>query len=57
MFGRLLRNWKQEIKNSFIRINGKRLSNAPIEGVNSRIKTIIKKTPMVIKTLIALEIE
>lgn len=42
MFGRLLRNWKQEIKNSFIRINGKRLSNAPIEGVNSRIKTIIK---------------
>lgn len=43
-FGRLLNRWKQEIKNSFIRINGKRLSNSPIEGVNSRIKTIMKSS-------------
>lgn len=41
-FGRLLNNWKVEIINSFIRIDGRRLSNSAIEGVNSRIKTIIK---------------
>ena len=41
-FGKILANWKQAIKNSFIRVNGKRLSNGPIEGANSRIKTIIK---------------
>lgn len=43
-FGKLLTHWKQEIKNSFIRIDGKRLSNGPIEGVNSRIKTIMKSS-------------
>ena len=41
-FGRLLYHWKNEIKNSFIRYHGKRLSNGPIEGANSRIKTILK---------------
>lgn len=41
-FGRLLNTWKIEIKNSFKRVNGRRLSNGAIEGVNSRIKTIIK---------------
>lgn len=41
-FGSLLLHWKNEIKNSFIRYNGKRLSNGPIEGANSRIKTILK---------------
>lgn len=41
-FGYLLKNWKAEIINSFIRIDGKRLSNSAIEGVNSRIKIIIK---------------
>src|SRR5690554_2083150 len=41
-FGKLLNNWKVEIINSFIRIDGRRLSNSAIEGVNSRIKTIIK---------------
>ena len=41
-FGKLLIHWKVEIKNSFIRYQGKRLSNGPIEGVNSRIKTILK---------------
>ena len=41
-FGKLLIHWKNEIKNSFIRYQGKRLSNGPIEGANSRIKTILK---------------
>jgi transposase len=41
-FGNILRNWRTEIINSFIRINGRRLSNGVIESVNSRIKTIIK---------------
>ena len=41
-FGKIIRNWKIEIKNSFIRVNGRRLSSGAIEGVNSRIKTIIK---------------
>ena len=43
-FGKLLYHWKKEIKNSFIRYQGKRLSNGPIEGANSRIKTILKST-------------
>ena len=42
VFGKLLIHWKDEIKNSFIRYQGKRLSNGPIEGANSRIKTILK---------------
>ena len=42
VFGKLLIHWKAEIKNSFIRYQGKRLSNGPIEGANSRIKTILK---------------
>ena len=41
-FGKLLNRWKINIKNSFIRINGKRLSNGPMEGINSRIKTMMK---------------
>ena len=41
-FGQLLLRWKPYIKNSFLRVNGRRLSNGPIEGINSRIKTIIK---------------
>ena len=41
-FGKLLTRWKPYIKNSFIRINGRRLSNGPMEGINSRIKTIMK---------------
>ena len=41
-FGKLLKRWKTEIINSFIKVDGKRLSNGAIEGVNSRIKTIIK---------------
>ena len=41
-FGKTLQKWKKEIKNSFIRVNGRRISNGPIEGVNNRIKTVIK---------------
>lgn len=43
-FGKTLSHWKAEIKNSLIRINGKRLSNGPIEGINSQVKTIIKSS-------------
>lgn len=41
-FGKTLNNWRKEIKNSLIRVHGRRLSNGPIEGINSQIKTIIK---------------
>lgn len=36
-----LRNWKDEILNSFVWIDGRRLSNGPIEGRNAYIKKII----------------
>ena len=52
IFGRMIRRWKNEIKNSFIKVkigiskDGKdlikRLSNGPIEGTNARLKCIIK---------------
>jgi transposase len=35
-----LRHWKKEIVNSFNRVDGQRISNGPIESVNSRIKKI-----------------
>ena len=41
-FGKTLVRWKDEIKNSFIRVNGRRISNGPIESTNNKIKTIIK---------------
>lgn len=41
-FGKLISRWQENIKNSFIRVEGRRLSNGPIEGVNSRIKTIMR---------------
>jgi transposase len=41
-FGKTLLKWRLEIKNSFIRVNGKRLSNGKIEKMNSKVKTIIK---------------
>ena len=40
-FGDLLKRWKIYIVNSFIRIDGKRLSNGPMESLNGRIKRII----------------
>jgi transposase len=41
-FGKTIEKWKVEIKNSFIRVSGRRISNGPIESTNSKIKTIIK---------------
>lgn len=41
-FGRTLINWKDEIKNSFLVYDGRRISNGPIESTNNKIKTIIK---------------
>ncbi len=41
-FGKLIKRWRKYIKNSFIRVEKKRLSNGPMEGINSRIKTILK---------------
>ena len=38
----MIKNWKVEIINSFIRFGDKRLSNGPIEGMNNHIKTIKK---------------
>jgi transposase len=46
----MLRHWKTEIINSFDRVNGQRISNGPIESVNSRIK-VIKQKVMVTATL------
>jgi transposase len=40
-FGQLLENWMPEIINSFIIVDGKRMSNGPMESANSRIKTMI----------------
>lgn len=39
---KLLKHWKAEIINSFIRVGKRRLSNGPIENMNSQIKTIMK---------------
>lgn len=41
-FGNLLKHWRAEIKNSFIRIDKRRLSNGVMENINSRLKCIIK---------------
>ncbi|NJE41579.1 ISL3 family transposase [Faecalicoccus pleomorphus] len=39
--GKTLKEWKTEILNSFIWIDGKRVSNGPVEGKNSYIKKIL----------------
>lgn len=39
--GRSLNEWKTEILNSFIWVDGKRVSNGPVEGKNSYIKKIL----------------
>ncbi|QWB96375.1 transposase [Mycoplasmatota bacterium] len=41
-FGKTLINWKDEIKNSFLVYDKRRISNGPIESVNNKIKTVIK---------------
>lgn len=37
----MLQNWKEYIINSFIIVNGTRLSNGPMEGANSQFKKLI----------------
>lgn len=41
-FGKMLERWQPEIINSFIEIDNKRMSNGPIESLNSKIKNIIR---------------
>ena len=41
-FGKLLKNWHNEIVNSFSKVNGQRISNGPMERVNRDIKTIFR---------------
>ena len=38
----MLQNWHVEIVNSFTLIDGRRISNGPIEGVNSKIRILTK---------------
>jgi len=40
-FASMLSNWKFEIINSFLVVNGKRMSNGPMESINGRIKRIL----------------
>jgi transposase len=40
-FGCMLEHWKFYIVNSFIRVNGKRMSNGPIESLNGRLKRLL----------------
>jgi len=38
----MLLNWKEYIINSFILVDGRRLSNGPLEGTNSQVKRLLK---------------
>ena len=40
-FGKMLERWFPEVVNSFIIVDGKRMSNGPIESLNSRVRRII----------------
>jgi len=40
--GRTFNHWKNEIANSFIRFGDKRLNNGPMEGMNARLKELIR---------------
>ena len=40
-FGFMLDHWKYYIVNSFIRVNGKRMSNGPMESANGRLGRLI----------------
>ena len=39
---RMLQNWEEYILNSFLIVEGRRLSNGPIEGCNSQIKKLMR---------------
>lgn len=36
----MIRRWRTPIQNSFDRYEGQRISNGPVESINSRIKSI-----------------
>lgn len=40
-FGIMLNHWKYYIVNSFIRVNGKRMSNGPMESTNGRLDRLL----------------
>ena len=40
-FGSTLSNWHDEIINSFLRVDGKRMNNGPMESINGRLDRII----------------
>lgn len=40
-FGCMLDHWKYYIVNSFIRVDGKRMSNGPMESLNGRLKRLL----------------
>lgn len=40
----LLKNWRNEIINSFIRINGRRINNGVAESINQNIAALIYNT-------------
>lgn len=40
-FGGMLERWRENIINSFISVNGKRMSNGPMESLNGRIRRLI----------------
>lgn len=40
--GKTLDKWRDEIKNSFLIVDKRRVSNGPMESTNSKIKTLIK---------------
>lgn len=42
-FARLLKRWKKEIFNSFVRVNGKRINNGYIERMNEEIGILIMR--------------
>lgn len=43
-YGRTLYRWRNEIINSFYKVNGVRYSNAKIESRNRQIKTILRNS-------------
>ncbi len=40
-FGKTLSNWHDEILNSFVKIQGKRMNNGPMESLNGRLDKLI----------------
>ncbi|MBF0779746.1 transposase [Granulicatella sp. 19428wC4_WM01] len=43
-FAQMIINWRTEIINSFVRINGKRINSSIAESINSQLKTILFNT-------------